>query len=320
MNISNKTAPSEFILLAFSDLFEWNFFLSGFMIFTYFFTVMGNALIVFLVFSESNLQTPMYFFLINLSVLDICLNTTTIPQLIVNLLSGKSVIAYERCKIQLFFYVLFVGNEFLLLGVMAYDRYVAICNPLRYIMVMSQKLCSQLLSAIWLISSLNSTIHTVFTFSLPLCRGNKINYFYCDISPFLAISCGNISRSTNAILATSPIMGLAPAMCIIISYICIISRILKMNSSAAMRKAISTCASHFIVVLLYCGSCLFSYIRPTSSYSLNRDSIVALVNNMISPILNPLIYTLRNKDVKEALQNIMRKKLFSCKTECFGSY
>ncbi|KAM6448945.1 olfactory receptor 5V1-like [Liasis olivaceus] len=272
---------------------------------------MGNALIIFLVSFESNLQTPMYFFLSNLSVLDICLTTTTIPQLIVNLISGRSVIAYERCKIQLFFYVLFVGTEFLLLGVMAYDRYVAICNPLRYTTVMSQKLCGQLLAASWSISSLNSTIHTVFTFSLPLCRANKINYFYCDISPFLAISCGDISRNTNAILATSPVMGLAPAMCIIISYICIISRILKMNSSAAMRKAFSTCASHFIVVLLYCGSCLFSYIRPMSSYSLNRDSIIALINNMISPILNPLIYTLRNKDVKEALQNVMMKRLFS---------
>ncbi|XP_063158339.1 olfactory receptor 5V1-like [Candoia aspera] len=311
MDISNKTAPSEFILLAFSELNEWHFFLSGLMIFTYLFTVMGNSLIIFLVSFESNLQTPMYIFLSNLSVLDICLTTTTIPQLIVNLISGRSVIAYTRCKIQLFFYVLFVGSEFLLLAVMAYDRYAAICNPLHYTMIMSQKLCGQLLSASWFISSLNSTIHTVFTFSLPFCRANKINYFYCDISPFLAISCGDISRSVNALLATSPIMGLAPAVCIIISYICIISTILKMNSSAAMRKAFSTCASHFIVIFLYCGSCLFSYTRPISSYSLNRDSIIALVNNMISPVLNPLIYTLRNKDVKAALQNFMMRKLFS---------
>lgn len=179
MNINNKTAPSEFIFQTFSDLIEWHFFLSGFMTFTLFFTVMGNALIIFLIFFESNLQIPMYFFLNNLSVLDICLNTTIVPQLMVNLISGRSIIAYERCKIQVFFYGLFVGSEFLLLGVMAYDCYVAICNPLCYTMVMSQKLCRQLLSAIWLISSLNSTIPTIFTFSLLLCRDNKINYFYC---------------------------------------------------------------------------------------------------------------------------------------------
>ncbi|XP_062992697.1 olfactory receptor 5V1-like [Elgaria multicarinata webbii] len=311
MDVSNETAPSEFILLAFSNLSEWRFLFLGFMLMIYLFILMGNFLIIFLISLEPNLQTPMYFFLGNLSVLDICQTTTTIPQIIVHLISGRSTISNERCKMQLFFVVFFIGTETILLAVMSYDRYVAICNPLRYHVVMNQKICAQLVSTTWLTSSLNATVHIIFTFRLSFCGVHEINYFYCDIPPLVAISCGDISGSIIAMLATSPVMGFGPAMCIIISYIHIIWRILKMNSSAGMKKAFSTCASHLTVVLLFFGSCLFSYVRPISSYSLNKDRMIALLNNILSPMLNPLIYTLRNKDVKEALQKMMVKKLLS---------
>ncbi|XP_044305952.1 olfactory receptor 5V1-like [Varanus komodoensis] len=311
MDISNDTVPSEFILLAFSDLSEWRFILLGFMLIAYLFIVMGNLLIILLICLEPCLQTPMYLFLSNLSLLDLCQTTTTIPQIIVFLISGGNTISSERCQAQLFCFVFFIGTETILLGVMAYDRYVAICNPLRYHVVMSQKMCAQLVSATWLTSSLNATVHIIFTFRLSFCGVNEINYFFCDISPLLAISCGGTSDSITAMLACSPVMGFGPVMCIMMSYIHIIWRILKMTSSAGMKKAFSTCASHFTVVILFYGSSIFTYIRPLSSYSLNKDRMIALVNNILSPMLNPLIYTLRNKDVKMALQKLMAKKLVS---------
>ncbi|XP_062992701.1 olfactory receptor 5V1-like [Elgaria multicarinata webbii] len=312
MDVSNETAPSEFIFLAISNLNEWHFLLLPFMLITYLFTLMGNLLIIFLISLEPSLHTPMYFFLSNLSLLDICQTTTTIPQIIAYLISGRNNISYKRCKMQLFFFLSFLGTETLLLAVMAYDRYVAICNPLRYYVIMNQKICARLVSASWITSSLNATLHTLLTFKLPLCGINVINYFYCDIPPLVAISCGDTSSNIIAIMAVSPVMGFGPVLCIIISYIHIIWRVLKMNSSAVMKKAFSTCASHLTVVLLFFGSCIFIYIiRPISSHSLNNDVMIALFNNILSPMLNPLIYTLRNKDVKEALQKVMMKKLTS---------
>ncbi|XP_028560173.1 olfactory receptor 5V1-like [Podarcis muralis] len=310
-HVCNESAPSEFIFLAFSKLNEWRFLFTGFLLITYLFTLMGNVLIIILVCLQPNLQTPMYFFLSNLSLLDICQTTTTIPQIIVHLISGTNAISHERCKMQLFFFILFIGTEPLLLAAMAYDRYVAICNPLRYNVVMNYKLCAQLVSASWFTSSLNATIHTLLTLRLPLCGINKINYFFCDIPPLLAISCGDISGNIIAMLAASPIMGIGPGMCVLLSYIHIILRVLKMHSSSGMRKAFSTCASHLTVVLLFYGSSMFQYVRPFSSYSLSKDSKIALFNNILSPLLNPLIYTLRNNDVKGALQRRMMKKIIS---------
>ncbi|XP_066485873.1 olfactory receptor 5V1-like [Tiliqua scincoides] len=309
MDDSNETAPSEFILLAFSNLHEWRFVVSGFMLTVYIFTLMGNSLIIFIFCLEASLQTPMYFFLGNLSLLDICHTTTTIPQIIVHLLSGRNNIAYGRCKTQLFAFILFLGTETILLAAMAYDRYVAICHPLRYTLIMNQKTCVQLVSMSWFTSSLNATVHTVFTFNLPLCGANKINYFYCDIPPLLAISCGDISGIVTALLATAPIIGFGPAFCVILSYIHIILRILKGHHSSGMKKAFSTCTSHLLVVSLFYGSTIFTYVRPFSSYSLNKDRIVALLYSVLCPMLNPLIYTLRNKDVKGALRKIRMKKL-----------
>ncbi|XP_053120455.1 olfactory receptor 5V1-like [Hemicordylus capensis] len=309
MDAINETVPSEFIFLAFSDLNEWCSLLSGILFIVHLFTLMGNLLIIILIHLEPSLQTPMYYFLGNLSLLDICQTTTTLPQIIACLISGRSVISYARCMMQVFFFVLFSGTETLLLAAMAYDRYAAICNPLQYNVIMNQKTCAQLVSACWFTSSLNASVHTLFTFNLPFCGTNKINYFYCDISPLLAISCGDISHSFIALLATSPIMGFGPILCIIISYIHIILKILNVHSFTGMRKAFSTCASHLTVVLLFYGSCIFAYVRPQSSYSFNTDRMIALLNNILSPMLNPLIYTLRNKDVKGALRNSIVKKL-----------
>ncbi|XP_044305954.1 olfactory receptor 5V1-like [Varanus komodoensis] len=307
MDTSNETTPSVFILLPIFNLNEWHYLLLTFMLITYSFTLMGNVLIILLIFLEPGLQTPMYFFLGNLSLLDLGQTTTTVPQIIVHLVSGMNIISYKRCKTQLFFFLLFIGTETLLLTAMAYDRYVAICNPLRYHVVMNLKICAHLISASWLTSSLNATMHMLFTFRLPLCGVNEINYFYCDIPPLLAISCGDISNNIIAILAASPVMGFGPATCIVISYTHIIWRILKMNSSAGMRKTFSTCTSHLTVVLLFFGSCIFMYIRPISNHLLNNDMIISLLNNILSPMLNPLVYTFRNKDVKEALRKIVKK-------------
>ncbi|XP_030398799.1 olfactory receptor 5V1-like [Gopherus evgoodei] len=303
--------PTEFILLGFHNIQGLHFLLSWVIFVIYIFTIVGNMFIVFLSLVEPCLQTPVYFFLGNLSLLDVCLTTTTVPQMLVHLISGRSSISYERCATQLYFFLFFVGAECILLATMAYDRYMAICKPLHYTLFMNRKFCVLLVSVSWLNGALNAALHTFLTIHLPFCEANRINYFYCDIPPLLALSCGDISFNITMILVSSIFLGWSPTLCIGLSYGYIVSRILKIHSPEGRSKAFSTCVSHLTAVLLYYGSSIFTYVRPLSSYSLNNDKLISLLYNIITPMLNPLIYTLRNKDVKRAMKKVLvRKMLF----------
>ncbi|KAM9120373.1 olfactory receptor 5V1-like [Pangshura tecta] len=308
--MENQTMPTEFILLGFHNIQGLHLLLSWVISIIYIFTILGNMLIIFFSLVEPCLQTPMYFFLGNLSLLDICQTTTTVPQMLVHLVSGRSSISYARCAAQLYFVLFFVGAECILLATMAYDRYVAICNPLRYMLLMNRKFCVLLVSVSWLSGALNASLHTFLTIHLPFCEANRVNYFYCDIPPLLALSCGDISFNVTMILVSSIFLGWTPTLCIGLSYGYIVSRILKIHSPEGRSKAFSTCVSHLTAVLLYYGSSIFTYVRPLSSYSLDNDKLISLLYNIVTPMLNPLIYTLRNKDVKRAMKKVLVRKMF----------
>ncbi|XP_006878073.1 PREDICTED: olfactory receptor 5V1-like [Chrysochloris asiatica] len=307
MEGKNQTALSEFIILGFSNLNELQFLIFTIFFLTYICTLGGNMFIILVTVVDPHLHTPMYYFLGNLAFLDICYTTTNVPQMMVHLLSQKKSISYGGCVLQLFAFILFVGSECFLLAAMAYDRYIAICKPLRYPVIMNKALSSQLAALSWTGGFLNSVVHTVLTFRLPFCGNNQINYFFCDIPPLLMLSCGDTSINELALLSTAVFIGWTPFLCILLSYLYIISTILKIRSSEGRRKAFSTCTSHLVIVLLYYGSTIFTYARPISSYSLEKDRLISVLYSIVTPMLNPIIYTLRNKDIKEAVKAVGRK-------------
>ncbi|XP_008852939.1 olfactory receptor 5V1-like [Nannospalax galili] len=307
MKEENQTTPSQFIILGFSDLNDLQFLLFCIFLMIYLCTLGGNVFIILITLADSRLHTPMYDFLRNLAFLDICYTTTNVPQMMIHLLSEKKSISYGCCVAQLFAFIFFVGSECLLLASMAYDRYIAICKPLRYSVVMRKELCRQLSASCWTGGFLNSLVHTILTFRLPFCGNNQINYFFCDIPPLLILSCGDTSINELALLSIGVFIGWTPFLCIVLSYLYIISTILRIRSSEGRHKAFSTCASHLLIVLLYYGSAIFTYVRPISSYSLEKDRLISVLYSVVTPMLNPVIYTLRNKDNKEAVKTIGRK-------------
>ncbi|XP_059586721.1 olfactory receptor 5V1-like isoform X2 [Alligator mississippiensis] len=308
--MSNETSMTEFIIMGFSNLQELRFLFFGVFLVTYTCTLLGNISIIALTCLEPHLHTPMYFFLGNLSFLDICYTTTNVPQMLLHLLAERKSITYIGCVIQLYFFLSFVGTECILLAVMAYDRYVAICSPLQYVVIMRKSRCLWLAGICWAAGFLNSAVHTFFTFRLPFCRANQLNYFFCDIPPLLKLACGDTSINEIILLAIGVFIGWTPFICIVLSYVYIISTILKIHSTERRLKAFSTCTSHLIIVLLYYGSSIFTYVRPISSYSLDKDRLISVLYSVVTPMLNPLIYSLRNKDVKGALRRLLMGKLY----------
>ncbi|XP_049621376.1 olfactory receptor 5V1-like [Suncus etruscus] len=307
MDEKNQTILTEFIILGFSDLNELQYLLLTIFLLTYICTLGGNIFIILVTIIDTHLHTPMYYFLGNLAFLDIGYTTTIVPQMMVHLLSENKSISYEGCVTQLFIFISFVGSECLLLAAMAYDRYVAICKPLRYSVIMNKVLCKKLATSCWISGFLNAVLHTVLTFRLPFCGNNQINYFFCDIPPLLILSCGDTLVNEVALLSVGVFIGWTPFLCIILSYLYIISTILRIHSKEGRHKAFSTCASHLIIVLLYYGSSIFTYVKPISTYSLEKDRLISVLYSVITPMLNPIIYTLRNKDIKEAVKAMRRK-------------
>nr|XP_033779148.1 olfactory receptor 5V1-like [Geotrypetes seraphini] len=311
MELRNQTTPSEFIFLGFSKIIEFQDLFFGTLLLIYFATLVGNIGIIVATRLDIRLHKPMYFFLVNLSFLDICYTSTTVPKMLENLSMEKKTISCAGCIIQLYFFVSCMGTECVLLAAMAYDRYVAICNPLRYTMIMNKMVCGNLAASGWIIGMVNSAIHTYFTFTLPFCGVNELNYFFCDIPPLLSLACADTSINEAVLLAIGILIGWPLFLCVILSYIYIISTVLKISSSKGRHKAFSTCASHLTMVILYYGSAIFSYMRPISSYSFDKDRLVSMLYSFVTPMLNPVIYTLKNKDVKSALKKLFTKKYFS---------
>ncbi|XP_063157057.1 olfactory receptor 5V1-like [Candoia aspera] len=306
----NETAPTEFLILGFSGLQELQLLLFFIFLVQYICILLGNISILTVACLDPQLHTPMYYFLGNLSFLDICYTTANVPQILVHLMAQKKSITYVACVTQLYFFVSFVGTECILLAAMAYDRFAAICHPLKYTFIMKKTFCVQLAGVCWAGGFFNSALHTYFTFHLPFCGANQINYFFCDIPPLLKLSCGDTSVNEITLFVAGILIGWTPFVCIVLSYIYIISTIMKIQSNEGRIKAFSTCTSHLTIVILYYGSTIFTYVRPISTYSLEKDRLISVLYSIVTPMLNPLIYTLRNKDIKNALKKIFLRALY----------
>ncbi|NXW06203.1 O1020 protein, partial [Fregetta grallaria] len=282
-----------------------------FFLLAYVITVVGNLGIIAVVQLDPQLQTPMYFFLGNLSFLDLCYSSSVTPKMLLNLLSQRKTISFAGCFTQLYFYAAFVIVELYLLAAMAYDRYVAICYPLRYPIVMSKKLCISLLVGSYAVGFFDSGVFTVFAMRVTFCGPNVIDHFFCDGPPLIKLACSDTRLNQLLLLAFGGFNEVTTVSIVLISYGCILFTILRMGSALGKRKAFGTCASHLLVVTIFYGTLLFMYLRPSSSYSLGRDKIVSVFYAVVTPFLNPLIYSLRNQEVKSALKRAVGRIIVS---------
>ncbi|KAM4690461.1 olfactory receptor-like protein OLF1 [Rhinophrynus dorsalis] len=309
MEHSNQTTVSTFILLGLSNIPYLQ--VVYFMLFLgiYVITISGNILLIVVVRIDNQLRTPMYFFLSNLSFIDICFSSTIVPKILVNTLAHDKSISFMGCAAQMYFSLALGATECIILAVMAYDRYVAICNPLRYLTIMNKTFCLYLAAGSWIVSFLNSVIHACFTFQLPYCKSNQVNHFFCEMPPLFRISCRDTLFNEIAVYISGGIIALCSFILTLISYFLIISTILKIRSNKGRYKAFSTCASHLTVVCLYYGTIMFMYLRPRSSYSPDRDRAVSILYTVVTPMLNPIIYSIRNKNVKGTLRKTIAMKI-----------
>ncbi|XP_053218625.1 olfactory receptor 5V1-like [Podarcis raffonei] len=301
----NETCILEFILLGFVNITQGKTFLAILFLTMYTVCFLGNSLILTMTVLSRSLHTPMYFFLGNLSFLDICYISVTVPKMLADLWAESPVISFMGCAAQLFFLVALVGTEGFLLASMALDRYFAICHPLGYTKLMNKYICLQLAAISWTCGFLNASLHTTLTFRLSFCQSNGISHFFCDIPPLLSISCSDTSVNEATLLTVGVFVGLSPFFFTLVSYTFILHAILSSRQKGQRHKAISTCASHLTVVILFYGSSIFTYVRPTSSYSLERDQLVGVLYSLLTPTLNPIIYSLRNKEVKLAMRKFL---------------
>ncbi|XP_039390419.1 olfactory receptor 1019-like isoform X2 [Mauremys reevesii] len=309
MEKGNHSEATEFILSGLTDRPELKVPLFGMFLLIYGITLVGNGGMILLITINPQLHTPMYFFLSNLSFCDLCSSLIISPKMLLNLLAQRKSISYTACAVQLYLYVAFSDVECLLLAVMAYDRYVAICNPLRYTVTISRQLCIQLVAAVYAVGLVDSMIHTCFTFRLSFCSSNIINHFFCDIPPLLALSCSDTHINEIVMFTLVCCIIVSSLVTVLLSYVYIASTILKIRSTEGRHKAFSTCTFHLTAVVLLFGTFLFMYLRPTSSYSMDTDKVASVFYTVVIPMLNPLIYSLRNTEVKDALRRAMNKLL-----------
>ncbi|XP_067391411.1 olfactory receptor 10C1-like [Emydura macquarii macquarii] len=307
----NHSTVTQFIFLGFSqDPVIRAILCVGFSI-IYAISLMGNGIIVLITALDSALHTPMYFFLWNLSFLESCYISVTIPKMLANFVSKERTISFTGCAIQMHFLLSLGTAECYLLAAMAYDRYRAICSPLHYPVIMNPRACAKMAAACWLCGILMPMGKVIWIFSMPYCGPNEINHFFCDIHPVLKLACGDTSRSEVFILLISLIIIIIPFALVLASYACILSTVLKTTSAEGRHKAFSTCSSHLTVVILFYGSACAMYLRPKSSHVGNVDRVMALFYTIVTPTLNPVIYSLRNQEVKAALRRLRGRKRFS---------
>ena len=300
MEIGNHTILTEFILLGLSSDPKWQLFLFGIFLMLYLITLSGNMTLVILIHIESHLHTPMYFFIGNLSFLDFWYTSVYTPRILATCISEDKRMSLAGCGAQLFFSCVVAYSECYLLAVMAYDRHMAICNPLLYSSSMSPSLCTRLVAGSYIGGFLNAVAHTANTFRLSFCGKNIIDHFFCDAPPLVKMSCTDTKVYEQVLLGVVGFTVLSRMLVIIISYFNILLAILRISAASGRRKAFSTCTSHLVSVMHFYGSLLFMYSKPSSTYSLKRDKMATLFYTVINPLLNFLIYSLRNKDIKEA--------------------
>ncbi|XP_047685321.1 olfactory receptor 13C3-like [Prionailurus viverrinus] len=299
----------EFILQGLSEYPKVEKLLFVMCLMMYLVILLGNSPLIILILLDSRLYTPMYFFLGNLSLLDICYTSSFTPSVLIHFLSQKKNISFTRCVVQMSVSYTMGSTECVLLAVMAYDRYVAICNPLRYPIIMSKALCIQMAALSWGLGFLNSLTETILAIRLPFCGKNVINQFVCEILAFVKLACADISLNEIAIMLGNVIFLFSPLLLICISYIFILSTVLRINSAEGRKKAFSTCSAHLTVVTVFYGTILFMYMKPKSKDSA-VDKLIALFYGVVTPMLNPIIYSLRNTEVLGAMRKLMRRHWF----------
>uniref|UniRef100_G3UAP5 Olfactory receptor n=1 Tax=Loxodonta africana TaxID=9785 RepID=G3UAP5_LOXAF len=301
MGKHNLTDLNEFILMGITDRPELQAPLFGLFLIIYMISVVGNLGIIILTKIDSTLQTPMYFFLRHLAITDLFYSTTVGPKMLVNFVVDISTISYYFCATQLAFFILFITSELFILSAMSYDRYVAICKPLLYTVIMSQSVCWVLVTITYLYSTFVSLLITIKTFNSSFCGYNVINHFYCDAVPFLSLLCSNTHEIELILLVVESIDTISSLLIVFVPYLLLLIAILRMNSAEGRHKAFSTCASHLMVVIVFYGTLIFMYMQPKSSHSFDGDKVASIFYTLVIPMLNPLIYSLRNKDVKYSL-------------------
>ncbi|XP_058037771.1 olfactory receptor 2D3-like [Ahaetulla prasina] len=308
MEAENVTVISKFVLVGLTNDRKTQILLFVVILIFYLFTLVGNFVIIILVQADSRLHTPMYFFLTHLSGLEICYVSSTVPQMLAHLFSGNGTISFIRCTAQMYIALSLGSTEGLLLGVMAYDRYLAICHPFAYTVAMDKWRQLQLTIASWVGGFLLSVMNVGCTLRLPFCGPNHINHFFCELPVVLKLACADTYATENIIFGAAVLILLIPLSVILTSYGLILSTVLQMQSAAGRSKAFSTCASHLAVVTLFYGTVISMYMRPRSSTTSDSDKKIAVFYIVVTPLLNPVIYTLRNKDVHGALAKMLNTK------------
>ena len=305
MKGTNASTPAGFILLGFSDQPHLEMALLLVVSIIYILTLMGNTAIILVSYFNPKLHTPMYFFLSNLSFLDLCFTTSVVPQMLWNLKGPDKTISYTGCVIQLYVALGLGSTECVLLTVMAYDRFNAICRPLHYAVIMHPKLLQQLAALAWISGFVESTVQTILVFQLPLCSHHMVDDFMCEEPALIKIACVNTTFLENELSIASVLYVVIPLGLILVSYGCIVRSVLKIKSTEGRRKAFGTCGSHLIVVVLFFGTLASIYIQPKSKYTQHYSKFLTLFYTVVTPSLNPLIYTLRNKEAKWALRRLL---------------
>ncbi|XP_075346297.1 olfactory receptor 14J1-like [Mycteria americana] len=300
--MSNSSSITQFLLLAFAD--TWELQLLHFWLFLgiYLAALLGNGLIITAIACNHRLHTPMYFFLLNLSVLDLGSISTTVPKSMANSLWDTRAISYAGCAVQVFFFFFLISAEYCLLTIMAYDRYIAICKPLHYGTLLGSRACVHMAAAAWGSGFLCAALHTANTFSIPLCRGNALDQFFCEVPQFLKLSCSHSYLREIGLLVASFILALGCFVFIVVSYVQIFRAVLRIPSEQGRHKSFSTCLPHLAVVTLLVSTSLFAYLKPPSISSPVLDLVVAVLYSVVPPTVNPLIYSLRNQELKDALR------------------
>ncbi|XP_075404139.1 olfactory receptor 7C1-like [Tenrec ecaudatus] len=301
MEPRNHTHFQHFILLGLSEEAEMQPLLFGLFLFMYLVTFTGNLLIILAIIKDSHLHTPMYFFLSNLSFADICFTSTTVPKMLMNIQMQNRVITYENCITQMYFFMVFVEVDHFLLTVMAYDRFVAICHPLHYTVIMNPKFCGLLVLASWLLSVLDALLHALMVLRLSFCTELEISHFFCELNQVVQLACSDTSLNTLVIYFAAGLLGIIPFSGVLFSYTKIVSSILKMSSAVGKSKAFSTCGSHLSMVSLFYGTGFGVYLSSAATQNSRSSAIASVMYTVATPMLNPFIYSLRNKDIKHAL-------------------
>ncbi|KAM6216364.1 olfactory receptor 10A4-like [Rhynchocyon petersi] len=304
----NQSFCNKFTLVAFSSLAELQTLLFVLFSFIYLFTMVGNLIIIYLIWVTPSLRTPMYFFLVNLSFLEMCYISSVVPQMLVHLLVENKAISLAGCAAQMYIFAILGLTECCLLAAMAYDRFVAICYPLHYTLLMGPSVCLKLAVASWTTGVVVESAQITWVFTLPFCGTGQIQHFFCDIMPVVKLACVDTSHHEIVMFAVSVLFIMSPCLFILCSYARIIMTIMRIPSAVGRHKAFSTCSSHILVVSLFYGTALFTYLQPKTAHTPETDKATALMYTVITPALNPVIYTLRNKEVKEAFQRVIQRK------------